>query len=229
MVRTLSIRILIADDHALVRSGIRALLDSEPDMAVVGEAADGEEAVEQAKASVPDVVLMDIRMPGGGGLVACRDIADSVPGVRVLILTMHEDTDYLKEALRAGASGYILKESGEDDLKRAIRAVVDGTMTMSPAMVRAMADNMVSGEEAQDPKEDESFKELTPREREVFTLIARGYSNLEIASALFISVKTVETHKANLKQKLGTSRRSELVRYALRLGILDDPDQPTTV
>lgn len=216
----MTIRIVLADDHTLVRTGIKALLAREPDLEVAGEASDGHEAVAVATKTRPDVVLLDIKMPGMGGLEACRRIKARLPDTRVLMLTMYEDPGYLREALQAGASGYLLKESRDEQLMAAIRAVHQGEMSMSPEMVKIMASSMVSDEAPETSGDKERYSHLTPREKEVFTLIARGYSNLEIASALFVSVKTVETHKSNLMKKLKMTRRSQLVRYALELGLL---------
>ncbi len=226
----MTIRIVLADDHAVVRAGIRALLEAQPGLEVVGEASSGREAVEVVEQFDPDVALLDIRMPDMSGLEACREIRARCPEVEILILSMYSDETYLREALEAGARGYILKESTDDDLVRAIRAVSDGDMAMSPEMLKAMASSLVSEQDQQaKPAEGqrENYDTLTPREREVFSLVVRGYSNLEIASALFISVKTVESHKANLKRKLGLRRRSELVRYAIRLELLSPTDEST--
>lgn len=224
----MTIRIVLADDHAVVRAGIRALLEAQPGLEVVGEASSGREAVEVVEQFDPDVALLDIRMPDMSGLEACREIRARCPEVEILILSMYSDETYLREALEAGARGYILKESTDDDLVRAIRAVSDGDMAMSPEMLKAMASSLVSEQDQQaKPAEGqrENYDTLTPREREVFSLVVRGYSNLEVASALFISVKTVESHKANLKRKLGLRRRSELVRYAIRLELLSPTDE----
>ena len=226
----MTIRIVLADDHAVVRAGIRALLEAQPGLEVVGEASSGREAVEVVEQFDPDVALLDIRMPDMSGLEACREIRARFPEVEILILSMYSDETYLREALEAGARGYILKESTDDDLVRAIRAVSDGDMAMSPEMLKAMASSLVSEQDQQaKPAEGqrENYDTLTPREREVFSLVVRGYSNLEVASALFISVKTVESHKANLKRKLGLRRRSELVRYAIRLELLSPTDEST--
>ncbi len=226
----MTIRIVLADDHAVVRAGIRALLEAQPGLEVVGEASSGREAVEVVEQFDPDVALLDIRMPDMSGLEACREIRARFPEVEILILSMYSDETYLREALEAGARGYILKESTDDDLVRAIRAVSDGDMAMSPEMLKAMASSLISEQDQQaKPAEGqrENYDTLTPREREVFSLVVRGYSNLEVASALFISVKTVESHKANLKRKLGLRRRSELVRYAIRLELLSPTDEST--
>lgn len=226
----MTIRIVLADDHAVVRAGIRALLEAQPGLEVVGEASSGREAVEVVEQFDPDVALLDIRMPDMSGLEACREIRARCPEVEILILSMYSDETYLREALEAGARGYILKESTDDDLVRAIRAVSDGDMAMSPEMLKAMASSLISEQDQQaKPAEGqrENYDTLTPREREVFSLVVRGYSNLEVASALFISVKTVESHKANLKRKLGLRRRSELVRYAIRLELLSPTDEST--
>jgi len=186
-------------------------------MVVVGEASNGEDALQMARQLRPDVVVMDISMPGCGGIEATRQLTESVPGVHVLILSLHEDSSLLQEALRAGASGYILKRALESELINAINAVARGDMYVHPAMTRAL----FFEEETEPAKEQASLDPLTPREIEVIQLLANGYTNRQIASALAISIRTVESHRSNLMNKLDLHNRSDLVRYAARNGLLN--------
>jgi two-component system response regulator NreC len=213
----MAIRILIADDHGVLRAGLRALLNAEPDLQVVGEAAEGNEALRLARALQPDVVLMDISMPDLGGIEAARQLVGRQPNSRVLILTMHEDKALLQEAIRAGASGYILKRAVESELVNAIRAVMRGDLYIHPGMTRALLP---------DRAPEASSKETaagvpTPREMEVLRLIVTGHTNRQIAGILTISVRTVESHRASLMGKLGLHSRVELVRYAAKHGLLE--------
>jgi DNA-binding NarL/FixJ family response regulator len=210
------IRILIADDHGVLRAGLRSLLNAEPDMVVVGEAADGDDALRLTVESQPDIVLMDVSMPGCGGIETTRQVTAGRPGVRVLMLTVHEDKYVLQEALRAGASGYILKQAVESELIDAIRAVSRGEMYVHPAVTRALLADAAVLPETKHPATDP----LTPREIEVLCLIAQGHTNRQMAELLTISVRTVETHRANLMDKLGLRSRVELVRYASERGLL---------
>lgn len=213
-----SIRVLIADDHAVLRAGLKLLLDAQPDIKVIAEAADGKEAVEKALACRPDVVLMDISMPGGGGLVATREIRHAHPKTQVLVLTMHNDESYLRQFLHAGAAGYVLKKAADTELVEAIRTVHRGDMFVYPSLVKAL----VAGELGRQPVDRDIEKEvLSEREREVLKLTALGYSHQQIADQLFLSVKTVETYKARVMDKLGLHSRVELVRYALSRGWMD--------
>jgi two-component system response regulator NreC len=213
----MSISVLIADDHGVLRAGLRVLLDREPDMHVVGEAADGDRALQLAGTLQPDVVLMDVSMPGAGGVETTRKLKASWPGTRVLILTIHEDASLLNEAIRAGASGYIVKRAAESELVDAIRAVARGQTYLHPTMTRAvlMEAELVAS------SQDDAPTALTPREEQVLRLIARGHTNPEIADLLTISVRTVEGHRSNLMSKLGLRSRVELVRYAAQHGLLD--------
>jgi two-component system response regulator NreC len=215
----MAIRILIADDHGVLRAGLRALLNSEPDMQVIGEAADGHTAIQQAKALQPDVVLMDISMPDQVGLEVTRQLVAALPGIRVLILTVHEDRALLQEAIRVGAAGYIIKRAVESELVNAIRAAMQGDLYVHPAMTRALLPQSLSpSTPAEEPVEP-----LTPRETEVLGLLAAGYTNREIAEELTLSVRTIESHRANLMGKLGLHSRVELVRYAAEHGLLKPP------
>jgi DNA-binding NarL/FixJ family response regulator len=208
-------RLLIADDHGVVRGGLRLLLDRQPDMEVVAEAADGVRAVEQALAHRPDIAILDVAMPRRTGLQAAREIRGHAPEVAVLILSMHDDERYLFEALKAGAGGYVLKHQADHDLVAAVRAVVRGepflTGEAQRALVRAWLADSSSG-----PAEP-----LTAREQEVLKLIAEAHTNREIGAILHLAEKTVESHRANLLRKLGMRDRGELVRYAIRRGLIE--------
>lgn len=212
------IRLLLADDHAVVRSGLRMLLEAQADMLIVGEAETGQEAVRRAVELAPDVVLMDIEMPGMNGIEATRQIKAQAPATAVLALTMYEDDQYFFEMLRAGASGYVPKRAAPDELVSAIRAAGRGEVFLYPSLAgRLVRDYLQRGPAGErDAPEDE----LTPREQEVLTLIAGGYSNNEIADQLVISAKTVDRHRENLMRKLKLHNRVDLVKYALRKGLI---------
>jgi len=210
-------RILIVDDHGVLRAGLRALLNAEPDLHVVGEAADGQTGLRLATELSPDLVLMDITMPGMSGIQVTRQLKETLPGTRVLILTLHEDESLLREAIRAGASGYILKQAVEAELISAIRAVGRGELYIHPAMTRALLKDvsplLVPEENPTEP--------LSPRELEVLRLVAQGHTNRQVAEMLHLSVRTVESHRANLMDKLGLSSPAQLVRYAIEHGFLE--------
>jgi len=213
----MSIRILVADDHGVLRAGLRALLNAEPDLEVVGEAADGLTALRLVADLRPDVVLMDLSMPGMDGIQVARRLKETLPGTRVLILTVHEDESLLREAIQAGASGYIIKRAVESELINAIHAIYSGGLYVHPAMTRALIRDL-----APSLAPDESQAEpLTPREIDVLRLIAQGYTNRQVAEKLNVSVRTVESHRANLTSKLGLSSRAELVRYAKEHDLLE--------
>jgi DNA-binding NarL/FixJ family response regulator len=214
----LTTRILLADDHTVVRRGLRLVLEAEPDLEVVAEAADGAEAVQRAGSGDVDLAVLDVAMPRMTGLQATREIRRRAPEVRVLILSMHDNEQYLYEALRAGASGYVLKTVADRDLVEACRATVRGDPFLYPgavnALIRDFLDRTHAGEEArEDP--------LTPREQEVVKLIAESYSSKDIARELVISEKTVERHRANILEKLGMNDRVQLTRYAIRRGLIE--------
>jgi two-component system response regulator NreC len=213
------IRILLADDHAVLRAGLRALLSAQDDLEVVGEASDGAEAVRQTQSLRPDVVVMDIGMPGVSGIDATTRIKRDCPAVKVLILSMHDDRGYLRQVLRAGASGYILKRAADTELLAAIRAAARGEISLDPSLARALVDEVIEPK----PRGSES-PALSDRERDVLRLLARGHTNQGVADRLCISVKSVETYKARLMEKLGLRGRAELVRYALQHGLLTDTD-----
>ncbi len=210
------IRVVLADDHAIVREGVRLLLDAQPDMEVVGEAADGEQALALARELKPDIVLMDIGMPGMNGLEATRALKAAQPQTSILVLTMHEGEDYFFRILAAGASGYLLKGAGSAELLSALRAVYQGGVYLYPTMAKKLMSDYLKNQEggaaANDP--------LTPRERQVLKLIAEGKSNREIAEELVLSSNTVQTHRLHIMEKLNLHKRSELIKYALRRGLI---------
>lgn len=214
------IRVLLADDHAVLRTGLRMLLNAQPDIEVIGEAVDGAQAVEQARRLQPDVILMDITMPGMDGLAATKDIQKHSPGAKVLALTMHDDPEYLRQMLRAGASGYVVKKAADVELTTAIRAVHRGEVFIHPSVARGVVEDFLDGQMATRAASDD----LTDREREVLALIAQGYTNREAADRLSISVKTIETHRAHVMEKLGIRSRAGLTRYAMQKGLLDQGD-----
>lgn len=222
------ISVLLADDHDILRDGLRALLDLAGDITVVGEARTGREAVDEAERLCPDVVLMDISMPELDGVEACRRIRQQTPEVRVLFLTMHEADEYFFRALRAGAAGYVIKRTAAADLVAAVRSVARGESFLSPSMTRTlMADYTERGARAAQsitgaPGEaSDAYETLTSREREVLQLVAEGYTNQEIADQLHISVKTVQSHRAAVMEKLELRDVTHLVRYAVRRGLVD--------
>jgi len=211
-------RVLIADDHAVVRAGLRLLIDSEDDMEVVDEAGDGWQTVEKAVAIRPDVVLLDITMPGLSGLEAAREIRRKAPEVRLLVLTMHSDEAYLRQFLQIGASGFLVKKAADTELVAAIRAVQRGETFVDPSLTQVLVDRYL--ERPETTGAPGSGEELTARETEVLRLVAQGYTSQQIADRLSISVNTVETHRAHIMGKLGLRGRAELVRYALARGLL---------
>ncbi len=210
------IRILLADDHTVLRAGLRALLAAEADLEVVGEASEGGEAIRLTAALRPDVVVMDIGMPGISGIDATLRIKRDLPAVKVLILSMHDDRGYLRQVLRAGASGYVLKRAADTDLLAAIRAAARGDVFLDPALAKSLVEEVIA------PAPAQGEPALSDREREVLRLIAHGHTNQQVADRLCISVKSVETYKARLMEKLGLKGRAELVRYALQHGLLKD-------
>lgn len=218
--RAAPVRVVIADDHAVVRDGLRALVDAQPGLTVVGEAADGDEAWHRARELAPDVLLLDVSMPGVGGFEAAERIARDCPAVRVLALTMHEERGYVLRLLRAGAAGYVLKRTPSAELVRAIRAVAAGGRYVDPSLAGALVAGALAAEPAARQPGGARAAELSGREHEVLRLVAAGHTNKEIAAALEIGVKTVETHKANGMAKLGLSGRAALVRFALDEGWL---------
>jgi len=214
------IRVLLAEDHILVREGVRALLEAQPDMEVVAEASDGSEAVRKALDLLPDVVLMDITMPGTNGLEATRLIRKAAPGVRILALTMHGTDDYFFRLLDAGASGYVLKESASSDLLSAIRAVHRGGVFLSPSVAKRLVDDYLR--RASEGDQRPGYDSLTDRERQILKLIGEGCTNQEIAQKLCLSVNTVQTHRTHIMDKLNLHNRTELLRFAVRAGLLEE-------
>jgi two-component system response regulator NreC len=213
----MSIRILIADDHGVIRAGLRAMLEDEPDLQVVAEAANGEEALHLAAKFLPDIALMDIGMPGLDGIEVTRRLRKLSPKTQVLILSVYEDETLLSEAIKAGASGYVIKRGLEGELLSAIRSVSNGDMYIHPAITRLLVKGLTP---AAEPKKD-ALHELTPRELDVMDYIIRGFTNRQIAENLFISVRTVEGHRASLFGKLGLKNRVELVEFAEKNGLRD--------
>jgi DNA-binding NarL/FixJ family response regulator len=214
----LKAKVLLADDHAVVRRGLRMVLDAEPDLEVVAEAGDGAEAVRLALETEPDLVVIDITMPRMTGLQAVRELHRRQPGLRILILSMHQNEQYLHEALKAGASGYVLKTVVDRDLIEACRAALRGEPFLYPGAMTPLIRDYLHRARNERPLPEEP---LSPREQEVVKLIAEGYSSREIAEALVLSEKTVERHRANILQKLGMHDRVELTRYAIRRGLIE--------
>jgi len=212
------IRILIADDHKLIRSGLRLLVEQQSDFSVVGEASDGREAVSLAKSLQPDVAVMDISMPNLNGIEAAHQITEHYPGTGVIILSMHPDESYILRALQAGAKGYLLKDSAESDLILAVRAVAGGKSFFSPAVSRVLLDDYVR--KLKRSGTEDAYDLLTAREREVLQLVAEGNSNKDVANLLNLSVYTVETHRSNIMQKLRLKGVPELTLYAVRKGLI---------
>ena len=212
------VRVLLADDHQLIRSGIRLMLEREPDMSVVGEASDGREAVALAKSLRPDVVIMDVGMPNLNGIEAAGQMTQENPELAVMILSMHPDETYVLRALRAGARGYLLKDSAEADLIKAVHVVANGKSFFSPSVSKVLLDDYVR--KLKRSGTEDAYDLLTPREREVLQLIAEGKSNKDIANLLNLSVYTVESHRSNLMDKLNIRGLPELILYAVRKGII---------
>lgn len=212
-------KILIVDDHAIVREGVRMILAQESDLEVVGEAGDGQQALELTERIRPDVVIMDISMPGMGGIEATQTVRAKHPEVQVLVLTMHEDESYVFQLLRAGAAGYVLKRAAAQDLVQAVRAAAKGEAFLYPSVARKVVEDYLRRVET--GEERERYDGLTTREKEILTLIAQGLSNQQIAEKLFISIKTVQTHRAHILEKLALHDRTELVRYAIRKGLIE--------
>ena len=212
------IRLLVVDDHAVVRTGLKLLLDAEEDFEVVGEAGNADEAVLRAKLLQPDVLLCDIVMPGRSGIEVAADVRDAAPETRIVMLSMQDDPSYVRQAFGAGAHGYVLKEAADTELVRAVREVAGGGRYVNPELGArlAFADAQARAEAEADP--------LSDREREVLRLLAFGHTNQEIAKMLYISVRTAETHRAHIMQKLRLDTRASLVRYALDHGLLEPRD-----
>jgi two-component system response regulator NreC len=213
------IRVVLVDDHAVVRSGLRLLLEAEDDIEVVGEAGDSREAVFEVREHKPDVVLTDVVMPGQSGIEATPSIIKESPETKVLVLSMQDDPNYVREAFAAGASGYVLKEAADSELVAAVREVASGGSYVNPELGARMVAFEVKARAAAEADP------LTEREREVLRLLALGHTNQEIAKLIYVSVRTAETHRAHIMQKLGLNTRAELVRYALAHGLLEADGQ----
>ena len=212
----MSIRVVLVDDHAILRSGLRRVLDAEPDIEVVGEAESADRAVFEALANKPDVVVMDLVMPGKSGIEGMPAVLQAVPDVKLLVLSMQDDPRYVREAFEAGAAGYVLKEAADTEVVGALRAVAAGERYVHPTLGARLV-----AAEAEERKRADADP-LSEREREVLRLLALGHTNQEIAKMLYISVRTAETHRAHIMQKLRLSSRAELVRHALAHGLLDE-------
>jgi two-component system response regulator NreC len=212
------LRVLLADDHNLIRAGLRLVVAQQPDFVVAGEASNGREAVAMAESLAPDVVVMDIGMPDLNGIEACRQIREKHPETQVVMLSMHSDEGYILRALKAGARAYLLKDSAEADLARAIHAAAEGKSFFSPAVARILLEDYMRKLERTGA--EDSYELLTPREREVLQLVAEGNSSKDIANGLNLSVYTVETHRAKIMQKLNLKSVPELILYAVRKGII---------
>lgn len=202
------IRLLVADDHPVVRAGLRMLLGTQPDMEVVGEAVDGATAVERALELRPDVVVMDITMRGTDGLAATREIVKRIPQTKVLILTMHDSEEYLRQTLEAGATGYVLKQAADTELAVAIRAVQWGEIYLYPAFTRVLLRDLTPNRDTDGQAQRDSYELLSPREKEVLRMVALGHTNRKIADQLFLSVKTIETYRARVMEKLNLRTRA---------------------
>ena len=213
----MSIRVVIVDDHAILRSGLRRVLEAEPDIEVVGEAENADRAVFETLQGKPDVVVMDVVMPGKSGIEGMPAVLQAAPEAKVLVLSMQDDPSYVREAFEAGASGYVLKEAADTEVVGAVRAVASGERYVHPVL----GARLVAADAEQRRRAEAEV--LSEREREVLRLLALGHTNQEIAKELYISVRTAETHRAHIMQKLRLSSRAELVRYALSQGLLDSP------
>lgn len=212
----LPIRLVLADDHDVLRSGLRFMLNSEEDMEVIGEASNGQEAILLCQEKKPDILILDLSMPGLSGLESIEKIKKANPEIKILVLTMHDDEGYLRKVLKSGCSGYILKKAAAVELISAIRKVYRGEVIVDPNMVKHLVNDYIGQCEEIEPR-----GVLSDREGEVLKLIILGYTNQQIADKLFLSVKTVETHKSNVKKKLSLKSRSDMVKYAIQHGLLE--------
>lgn len=220
------IRILLADDHAVLRAGLRMLLNSEHDMSVVGEASDGNAALEQIDALQPDVVVLDLSMPDVGGLDIIEHVTTEYPKTRVLVLTMHADKQYILHVLQAGGAGYVLKSGADTELIDAIRHVASGGSYLYPEATQVLLEAYRDRSEEKDESEDDSLELLSEREREVLTFTALGYSSREIGKMLYLSPKTVDTYRQRVMDKLQLNSRADLVQYALKKKLMDSDTLP---
>lgn len=215
-----SIRVLLVDDHALVREGIRSLLQLHSDIDVVGEASDGREAIQKTRESDPDVVVLDISMPSMGGIEATRQIVKENPSARIVVLSRHDNLSYARSLLEAGASGYVPKKAVSAELATAIRAVYAGEVFLYPSIAKAVTKDYVQLVQSQ--HKTDAYERLTEREREILMLIAEGYSSRQIADQLYLTVKTVLNHRRNIMDKLGIGNPAQLIKYAIKIGLVDD-------
>ncbi len=215
-------RIIIADDHAVLRAGLRLLINGQTDMEIAGEAADSAQALALTRELRPDILLLDLTMPGQGGLSVLRQVRKECPDVRVLVLTMHDDDHYLRQALEAGAAGYVPKSAADTDLLAAIRAVARGNLYVHPSQTKALLERLIPQHHRVREQKAETAS-LSDRERDVVRMVALGHTNQWIADELHVSVKTVETYRARAMEKLGIRNRAALVRYALESGLLSSP------
>ncbi len=213
----MKIRVLLADDHAVLRAGLRMLIEAQSDMIVVGEAGDGLEALAQVEKLAPDVLLLDLSMPRLGGLAALGRLRQTVPQTRILVLTMHDDEEYLRAALQSGVAGYVIKRAAETELLTAIRAVMRGEFYLHPGVTRLLLDDILPPLPLTDP-----WETLSEREQQVLRLVALGHTSAEIASTLSLSAKTIETYRARGMKKLELRTRAQLVRHVLRQGLLEE-------
>lgn len=207
------IKVLLAEDHTIVREGIKSLLASQGNISIVGEASDGREAVEMARRLLPDLVIMDISMPLLNGLEATRQIREKLPQCKILVLTVHDNREYVHQILKAGASGYLVKKTAASTLFEAIQAVYQGEAFFSPSISKILMEDFIE-------KRGEDEEPLSPREREILQLVAEGRSNKEISEILCLSVKTIESHKENIKRKLGIQDHAGMIKYAIRKGLV---------
>jgi two-component system response regulator NreC len=219
-----AIQILIADDHAVLRSGLKMMLESQPDMKVIGEAGTGWEILDLVKDIKPDLCLLDLSMPGIGGLEIIPDLKKIAQAMKILVLTMHDDESYVRAVLKSGAHGYILKKAADIELLTAIRYVANGKIYLDPSLTHVLVDDLygTGKDNSKVSGQAENSLPLSERETEVLILVAKGYTNQQIADQLVVSIKTVETHRSRIRKKLGLNRRSELVRYAFQQGLIQE-------
>lgn len=212
------ISVLVVDDHAIVRSGIKLMIDSQTDMKVIGEAEDGEEAVQKALELVPDIVIMDLNMPKKSGMVAIKQITEANDQIKIIVLTMHDDKEYIFRTLQAGATSYLLKSHHENDLIEAIRTVSKGEAYLYPNATKLLLEDYIRKSNSSN---DDNLMKLSGREQEVLSYLAKGYTNREAAEQLFVSIKTIESHRSKIMEKLNLKTRPALVEYAAKNGFLD--------